>query len=110
AHLLGRTPDMAHYAVIAIGEDRPGIVAGLTAALLEHGANLEDVASSILRGYFAIMVVVETGSSVGAEALEAGLNAAVQDLGVSVFVRDVGPAAPRRARATHALVAYGADR
>jgi glycine cleavage system transcriptional repressor len=99
-----------HYAVIAIGADRPGIVAGLTAALLEHGANLEDVSSSILRGYFAIMLVVDVPDSPGAEPLQASLEAAARPLGVSVFVRDVEAAAPRRTHATHALVAYGADR
>ena len=101
---------MAHYAVIAIGADRPGIVAGLTGALLDQGANLEDVSSSILRGYFAIMLVVDVPSGPDAAGLERSLGAAVADLGVSVFVRDVGSGAPRREQATHALVAYGADR
>ena len=101
---------MAHYAVIAIGADRPGIVAGLTGALLEHGANLEDVASSILRGHFAIMLVVDVPGGPGAEVLESTLSSAVKPLGVSVSVRDVEAGAPRRAQATHALVAYGADR
>jgi glycine cleavage system transcriptional repressor len=101
---------VAHYAVIAIGADRPGIVAGLTGALLEHGANLEDVSSSILRGYFAIMLVVDVPDGPTAEGLQVSLQEAARSLGVSVSVRDVGSEAPRRIHATHALVAYGADR
>jgi len=101
---------VAHYAVIAIGADRPGIVAGLTGALLEHGANLEDVSSSILRGSFAIMLVVDVPDAPGAEALEASLGEAVRPLGVTVHVLDVESGAAPREHATHALIAYGADR
>ena len=99
---------MAHFAVVAIGADRPGIVAALTGALFEAGGNLEDVSSSILRGHFAIMLVVD--APVPAEELERDLVDAARPLGVSVTVRDVEAGAPRRARATHTLVAYAADK
>jgi glycine cleavage system transcriptional repressor len=99
---------VAHFAVIAIGADRPGIVAALTGALYESGGNLEDVACSILRGHFAIMLVVD--APVPADELERDLAAAAQPLGVTVSVRDVESGAPRGARATHTLVAYAADR
>ena len=99
---------MAHFAVVAIGADRPGIVAALTGALFEAGGNLEDVSSSILRGHFAIMLVVD--APVPAEELERDLMDAARPLGVSVTVRDVEAGAPRRARATHTLVAYAADK
>jgi glycine cleavage system transcriptional repressor len=94
--------------VIAIGEDRPGIVAALTGALFDAGANLEDVSSSILRGHFAIILVAD--APVPAGDLERDLAEAVAPLGVSVTVRDVETAAPRRASATHSVVAYAADR
>jgi len=94
--------------VIAIGEDRPGIVAALTGALFDAGGNLEDVSSSILRGHFAIMLVVD--APVPAEELERNLAGAAGPLGVSVTVSDVDAGAPRRAKATHTLVAYAADR
>ena len=73
---------MAHFAVIAIGADRPGIVAALTGALFEAGGNLEDVSSSILRGHFAIMLVVD--ARVPADELERDLTGAAGPLGVSV--------------------------
>ena len=101
---------MSHYAVIAIGADRPGIVAALTGTLYERGANLEDVASSILRGHFAIMLVVDAPAGSGAGELEEALRGAVEPIGVAVSVRDVEAGAPRRVTATHALIAYGADR
>src|SRR5438094_166616 len=47
-----------HFAVSAVGADRPGIVAAVTGAFLEHGCNLEDTSMTILRGHFAMMLVV----------------------------------------------------
>jgi len=99
-----------HFAVIAIGADRPGIVAALAGSLFEQGANLEDVSSSILRGHFATMLVVDGPEGTTAEGLQSALARAVEPIGVSVSVRDVEAGAPRRVHASHALVAYGADR
>ncbi|HXF56940.1 MAG TPA: ACT domain-containing protein [Actinomycetota bacterium] len=101
---------MAHFAVTAIGADRPGIVAALTGALYERGANLEDISSTILRGHFAMMLMVDAPEGVSAADLEAALRAAADPLGVSVAVRDVEAGVPTRPEATHVLVAYGADR
>src|SRR5207237_7212888 len=50
---------MAHFAVTAVGVDRPGIVAGLTGVFVEHGCNLEDCSMTILRGHFAMTLVVD---------------------------------------------------
>lgn len=101
---------MAHFAVTAIGEDRPGIVAALTGALYEAGGNLEDISSTILRGHFAMMLVVSTPEDVDAGELERVLDDAAAPLGVSVTVRDVEAGTPHRPQATHVLVIYGADR
>ena len=48
---------MTHFAVTAVGADRPGIVAAVTGAFAEHGCNLEDSSMTILRGQFAMMLV-----------------------------------------------------
>lgn len=99
---------MAHYAVTAIGADRPGIVAALTGALRGLGGNLEDVSSTILRGHFAMMLVVDVPGE--AAEVRATLEEAAGPLGVQVHVADVEAGAPERPRATHTLTAYGADR
>ena len=49
---------MPHFALSAIGRDRPGIVAAVTGVLLGHGANLEDSQMTILRGHFTMTLVV----------------------------------------------------
>lgn len=61
---------MNSLAVTAIGADRPGIVAAVTGVLLQEGCNLEDTAMSILRGQFAMVLVVAAPETVGAERLE----------------------------------------
>lgn len=101
---------MAHFAVTAIGRDRPGIVAGLTGALRDLGGNLEDVSSTILRGHFAMMLVVDAPADVGAQALGERLEAAAEPLGVHVTVSDVEAGTPERPSATHVLSVYGSDR
>ena len=50
---------MPEFAVTAIGRDRPGIVAAISAALLELDGNIEDSQMSILRGHFAVMLIVK---------------------------------------------------
>ena len=101
---------MGHVAVTAIGMDRPGIVAGVTEAIRDLGANLEDVASTILRGHFTMMLVVAAPEDVAAADVEEALRVAVEPLGVSVTASDVEAGAPDRPEATHALVVYGSDR
>ena len=46
-----------HVAVTVVGNDRPGIVAGVTEVLFEQGCNLEDTSMTILRGHFTMMLV-----------------------------------------------------
>lgn len=49
----------ARYLVIsALGPDRPGLVADLTAFLADRGANVEDSRMAVLGGEFGMMVLV----------------------------------------------------
>jgi glycine cleavage system transcriptional repressor len=99
-----------HYAVSAIGRDRPGIVAALTRVLLEVGGNIEDSRMSILRGHFAVMLIVAVPGSVEAERLERDLAAVRAELGLEALaVNPVKEVEPAGAAATHTLTVYGAD-
>ena len=51
---------MARFAVSVFGRDRPGIVAAVSRVLADAGCNLEDTSMTILRGHFAMMLVVPT--------------------------------------------------
>lgn len=72
------------YMLTVVGRDRPGIVAALTRALYEGGANLGEASMARLGGNFAIMLMAET------EADEARLHRLLepvaQSLGLHVHV------------------------
>ena len=76
-----------HFAVTAVGADRPGIVAAVTGAFADHGCNLEDSSMTILRGQFAMMLVVDAPAGVGAAELQAALAGPAADLDLVVTVR-----------------------
>ena len=97
-------------AVTAVGVDRPGIVAAITKVLFDRGCNLEDVSSTILRGHFSMMLVVETPPSIDPGALEEDLAAAGSDLGLIVTVRPVAEASSEMPSPTHMVSVYGADK
>jgi glycine cleavage system transcriptional repressor len=88
---------VAHFAVTAVGADRPGIVAGVTKAFVEVGCNLEDSSMTILRGQFAMMLVVDAPPGVVASDLEAALDAPARALDLVVTVRPAADEAPDRA-------------
>ena len=102
---------MGHLAVSAIGSDRPGIVAAVTEVLLDRGCNLEDTSMSILRGHFAMMLVVAAPDGVAQHDLESALNGPAADLDLVVAVRPIDddvPASPEGESWTVSV--YGADR
>ena len=102
---------MPHFALSAVGADRPGIVAAVTGALVEHGCNLEDTSMSILRGHFAMMLVVAGPESLDAATLERALAALATDLDLVVAVREIDDDVPLSPEGEGwAVAVYGADR
>ncbi|MGI8792625.1 MAG: glycine cleavage system protein R [Acidimicrobiales bacterium] len=102
---------MSHVAVAAVGDDRPGIVAAVTGVLMQHGCNLEDTSMTILRGHFAMMLVVECPPGVGATALEHAIETATGSLDLVVSVRPIGDGHTSRPEGNGwTIVVYGGDR
>jgi len=97
-------------AVTVIGKDRPGIVASVTKVLFDAGCNLEDASSSILRGQFAMTLVVLGPKDLDAAALEGSLAPVARGLGLVATVRSVEEAAADVPAPTHMVSVYGADR
>ena len=102
---------MPSLAVTAIGVDRPGIVAAVTGALVEHGCNLEDTSMSILRGQFAMVLIVAAPDGLEAATLEEALGegAATSDLVVAVRAVHDGGAIGVDEGERWTVVVYGAD-
>lgn len=102
---------MALFAVTAIGADRPGIVAAVTSVLVDHGCNLEDTTMSILRGHFAMVMIVASGAGMEGAILEEALVGATAPLELVVSVRPVheGPPPSGSEGERWTAVVYGAD-
>jgi glycine cleavage system transcriptional repressor len=102
---------MAHYAVSAVGADRPGIVAAVTNVFLEQGCNLEDTSMSILRGHFAMMLVVAAPDTLEQQALEKALAGPASAFELVVAVRAIDDGVPSSPTGDAWTVSvYGADR
>ena len=95
---------MPTLAISAVGLDRPGIIAGVAECLAAHGANLTDSRMAILRGHFAITLIVE-----GADRAE--LDADLAQLGLEAYsVAEVAEAAANpRSQPTAVVSVHGAD-
>lgn len=96
-------------AVTVLGDDRPGIVADVTTALAGLGANLEDSTMTLLRGHFAMVVLVRTSTPV--EAVQAALAPLTQTGALTVDTRVLAEAAlPGAPGVAYTLRVHGADR
>lgn len=100
-----------HFAVSAVGGDRPGIVAGLTAELAGLGCNLEDTSMTVLRGRFAMVLVVAGPDALEADELQRAMSRRADQLGMAVWVHDVDEAVPSPVEGeTWSVAVHGADR
>ena len=96
-------------AVTVLGQDRTGIVAEVTRALSDLNGNLEDSTMTLLRGHFAMVLLVRTGAS--ATAVEAALNPVSASGSLVVNARVLGDPALNEVRGpSYMLRVHGADR
>ena len=98
------------FALSAIGRDRPGIVAGIAAVLLDHGMNIADSQMTILGGHFAMTLLVTAPESADEASLRADLEGARSELGLdAVSLNEISGAADQSPDASHTVSVYGAD-
>ena len=102
---------MSLLAVTVLGHDRPGIVADTTAALARLGGNLEDSTMTLLRGHFAMLLLVRTAAGPG--EVRTALADLAADGRLTVDVRqvpdlDLGVGAA--SGSSYVLSVHGADR
>jgi glycine cleavage system transcriptional repressor len=101
---------MAHFALSAIGRDRPGIVAAVTGALSRHGVNIEDSQMTILGGHFTMTLILAPSGDLDEASLRRDLDAAGERLELEeLWVSPIEEGAAARVEPTHMLSVYGAD-
>ena len=100
---------MRHFALSAIGRDRPGIVAGVSANLLEHAVNIEDSQMSILRGHFTLVLILEAADDVDTESLRTDLARTASHLGLEAWSLGEIAQAASAAEPSCIVTVYGVD-
>lgn len=102
---------MKRYLLTAAGRDRPGLVAGVSKILFDHGCNLEDSAMTRLQGEFAMLLIFS------APARTAGVEKALRTLGKKLklatqvkLLSTVETRAPVAGGNAVLVTVYGADR
>jgi glycine cleavage system transcriptional repressor len=99
------------FALSAIGADRPGIIAAVADRLVPHGVNVTDSHMGILRGVFAMTLLVTAPDDVDEDRLAADLQqvAGEQRLdGLLLYpVHEPGPA--DSTEPTHVVHVHGSD-
>jgi glycine cleavage system transcriptional repressor len=100
-------------AVTAVGRDRPGIVAGVTEALLHLGCNLGETSMTRLRGEFAMILLVRLPPAATFHEAREALEGVGQKMDLTVTIRELSVEEARAAKnggVGYILRVYGADR
>jgi glycine cleavage system transcriptional repressor len=101
---------MRSFVLALTGRDRPGIVAAVTRALLDHEVNIEDSEMGIIRGHFAVMLVLSAPAGLDEAALRADLERARAEIPLeTVTLTEVAAVDAPPAEPSHAISVYGAD-
>lgn len=76
--------------VSVLGADRVGIVAGIASALAKHNANIVDIAQTVVRDIFSMIMLVDISKAdVDIAGLRAELEEVGKKLGVMVAVHHI---------------------
>ncbi len=71
-----------------IGKDKPGIIAGVSVFLAEHGINIEDISQTIMQGNFTMIMVVDTeNADLPLGELTAAAKAVGEKIGVLIHLQ-----------------------
>ncbi len=71
-----------------LGEDRVGIVAAVSAALAENGANIEDIRQTIITGIFSMTMLVTVDEDVCPfDKVQAALAGVGEEIGLQVTLQ-----------------------
>jgi glycine cleavage system transcriptional repressor len=73
--------------ISVMGDDRPGIVAGVSKVLYENACNIEALSQTVIMGQFAMIVVVSPLQGSKPEALEKSLEELGGKMSLEIHVR-----------------------
>lgn len=80
--------DQEHLVITVMGQDRVGIVAGVSKVLAEYNLNIVDISQTLLHDIFAMILLVDISQSQHNLAdLEEPLKIAGETLGVKIVIQ-----------------------
>jgi glycine cleavage system transcriptional repressor len=100
------------FSLSAVGADRPGIIAAVAERLVAHGVNVTDSQMGILRGFFAMTLVVTAPDGVDEDALAADVRDVGEQLRLDTVTLRAVPDRPQPGALevpTHVVSVHGAD-
>lgn len=100
---------MRQLALSAVGRDRPGIVAAVSERLLAHDVNIDDSQMAILRGHFAMMLILSAPDDLDVGALRGGLEQVREAMSLEGVSLSEVDDAPGQVTPSHVITVYGAD-
>jgi glycine cleavage system transcriptional repressor len=105
---------MPNYALLtAVGADRPGIVAAITAVLLQNDCNIEDSQMASLGPDFACMLMIRMPEGMVSDQLLHRLQPPAGEFELQVHMHDLRPEEASETKSQqprHLIHVYGADR
>ena len=102
------TTKLKWYMLTLVGKDRPGIVAHVTAALYEGGANLGETSMMRLGGNFTIMMMVQFNGTT--HALQDLVGGVAESLGLQLHIDHIEARLHDHRIPDVRITVYGADR
>ena len=73
--------------VTAYGQDRPGVLAAITAELSASGANVLDVSQKVLQGYFTVVLVADLAEGTDLGTVRQTLASRGEAMGARVLLQ-----------------------
>ncbi len=104
---------MKHFIITAVGEDRPGIVAGITKVLYEMGFNIEDSAMTRLNNEFAVMLIVSTEEEISEDTLKEKFSNVEKEKNLLINIRKIPEEIYREKEErgeVYNIIVYGGDK
>jgi glycine cleavage system transcriptional repressor len=102
------TTKLKWYMLTLVGKDRPGIVAHVTSALYEGGANLGETSMMRLGGNFTIMMMVQFSGTT--HALKDLVGGVAESLGLQLHIDHIEARLHDHRIPDVRITVYGADR
>ncbi len=73
----------------AVGSDRPGIVAAVSKVLYETGCNIEDSSMTLLKGEFAMILIISLKEDIAIEKFDKKFDSLRETLKLSIYLREL---------------------